>query len=194
MVRRQPLAFALACFLGTWRSTNLKTWKQSHSLMWPEMQVPELLVPLSVHSKVGDENELRHFQEATLPTSILWACLVSQSSSPKRTVHQRLMAATTFYEIIMAVFRAGDMELQVQWGEHFTSCSSCKHGGCGFHYGFRQPLAEPAGNHQERMGWRLSGAWFRACTCFEIVGCVNCASNSLVGRKQNLDDCLGTSH
>ena len=179
-------------FLGTWRSTSLKAWKESHSLMWPEMQAPELLVPLA--SRLGGANEVRHFQEATLPTSILWACLVSQSSSPKRTIHQRLLAATAFYEIIMAVFRAGDMELQVQWGNtsHRVPVASSGVVASNMVFGSLSPnqLAtiknEWAGDCQER-------GFVHVYTCFEIVGCASCAFNSWVGRKQNLDDCLGTS-
>ena len=65
-------------FLGTWRSTNLKAWKESHSLMWPEMQAPELLVPLA--SRLGGANEEPRLLIAMVPAgNSTFACVVAHS-------------------------------------------------------------------------------------------------------------------
>ena len=101
---------------GAWRASNIKAWQQCHAELWPGIGVPDLLVPISQNRGPGHRagNELGHFQEATLPTSLAWSCLVSQSSSVKKPQAQRKMASTTFYEVIMSVFRGAEMSLQIQ--------------------------------------------------------------------------------
>ena len=75
------------------------------------MTVPTLLPPISTEKSDDGQGQ---FHEATVPTSLLWACLVSQCAASKKHPTKRRHATTVVFEILMACFRAGDLSVQMQ--------------------------------------------------------------------------------
>ena len=57
-----------------------------------------------------------HFHEFTLPTSFAWAVLVSQCSAAKKESQRRKRAGMVLFEVLMASFRQGNLEIQIQEG------------------------------------------------------------------------------
>ena len=103
---------------GKWRKTSLGTWTKCHAQLWPEIKPPDLLPPLSKQTEHAKGQRAQgvhgHFHEATLPTSYVWACLVSQSSAAKKDATKRKFAASAFHELLQAIFQTGMVDIQLQ--------------------------------------------------------------------------------
>ena len=55
-----------------------------------------------------------HFAEATLPTSMVWACMVHQCSAGRKELARRRLAARVFHDLLTASFRTGAAEIEIQ--------------------------------------------------------------------------------
>ena len=89
----------------------MSAWTACHQDLWPGVAVPALLPPIS---QAKDQPENGHFHEATLPTSFLWACFVSQCQASKKDPKKRAHAAGTFSELLHTICLTGQVDLQVQ--------------------------------------------------------------------------------
>ena len=98
-----------------WKGRSKKSWDKSHELLWPGVELPEFLTPLATRAAPEEEDHRRgHFMESTIPTSYVFASLLSASTSMKKMASGRYRAMEVFYELLVATFRTGKLDLTLQ--------------------------------------------------------------------------------
>ena len=98
----------------------MPSWTKCHQELWPTVDPPALLKPLASRADADAgqqvQNQPGHFVESTLPTSYVWASLVSQCTATKRTASARHNSMEMFHELLMKVCATGNLELSLTCG------------------------------------------------------------------------------
>lgn len=83
-----------------------------HKQLWPEADVPKLLVPTADRKKESTDDKF--FVESTIPTSFLFAALCSQASLKRGKggmKESRYAASSMLHKILTHLSQTGDFKL-----------------------------------------------------------------------------------
>ena len=89
-----------------WRkriSAFLETVKTTHSLIWPDDRVPELLESKHKPNKKRNREDSQIFHETTIPTSMVFSTLLTSITNTKRNPKDKEQALLFFRQLVQKV-------------------------------------------------------------------------------------------